>query len=125
LDSSLSYHVCKHKPGMKRTVFYETHRRAGARMVEFAGYEMPVEYTGIIDEHLTVREKAGIFDVSHMGEIWVKGKEARDFVQKMTTNDVDRLSPGKVQYSCFPNGTGGIVDDLLVYMYEGLELAER
>ncbi len=103
---------------MKRTVFYETHRRAGARLVEFAGFEMPVEYSGIIDEHLRVREKAGLFDVSHMGEIWVKGDAARDFVQKVTTNDVDRLIPGKVQYSCFPNGKGGIVDDLLVYMFE-------
>ncbi len=103
---------------MKRTVFYEIHRRAGARLVEFAGFEMPVEYSGIIDEHLTVREKAGLFDVSHMGEIWVKGNAARDFVQKVTTNDVDRLVPGKVQYSCLPNGEGGIVDDLLVYMFE-------
>ncbi len=103
---------------MKRTVFYEMHRRAGARLVEFAGFEMPVEYSGVIDEHMTVREKAGLFDVSHMGEIWVKGKNARDFVQKVTSNDVDRLVPGKVQYSCFPNGEGGIVDDLLVYMYE-------
>ncbi len=104
---------------MKRTVFYEAHRRAGARLVEFAGFEMPVEYTtGIIDEHMTVREKAGIFDVSHMGEIWVKGPNARDFVQRVTSNDVDRLKPGKVQYSCFPNGEGGIVDDLLVYFYE-------
>ncbi|HYW96030.1 MAG TPA: glycine cleavage system aminomethyltransferase GcvT [Bacteroidales bacterium] len=103
---------------MKRTVFYEIHRRAGAKLVEFAGFEMPVEYSGVTDEHLTVREKAGVFDVSHMGEIWVKGGHARDFVQKVTTNDVDRLTPGKVQYSCFPNGEGGIVDDLLVYMYE-------
>ena len=102
---------------MKRTVFYETHRRAGARLVEFAGFEMPVEYSGIIDEHLRVREKAGLFDVSHMGEIWVKGDAARDFVQKVTSNDVDRLIPGKVQYSCFPNGKGGIVDDLLVYLF--------
>ncbi len=103
---------------MKRTVFYEIHRRAGARMIEFAGFEMPVEYSGVIEEHLTVRQKAGIFDVSHMGEIWVKGEKARDFVQKVTSNDVDRLTPGKVQYSCFPNGEGGIVDDLLVYRFD-------
>ena len=102
----------------KKTVFYELHRRAGGKMVEFAGYEMPVEYTGVNNEHVNVREKAGLFDVSHMGEIWVKGPAARDFVQKMTTNDVDRLNPGKIQYSCLSNSNGGIVDDLLVYHYE-------
>jgi aminomethyltransferase len=103
---------------MKKTVFYEIHRRSGARMVEFAGHEMPVEYTGVTAEHINVREKAGVFDVSHMGEIWVKGPAARDFVQKVTSNDIDKLEPGKIQYSCFPNHEGGIVDDLLVYMYE-------
>lgn len=102
----------------KRTVFYDLHRTAGGRIIDFAGFEMPVEFTGINDEHLTVRHKAGLFDVSHMGEIWVKGKEARNLVQYITTNDVDRLTPGKIQYSCFPNGKGGIVDDLLVYMYD-------
>ena len=102
----------------KKTVFYEIHRRSGGKMVEFAGYEMPVEYTGVNAEHVNVREKAGIFDVSHMGEIWVKGPFARDFVQKVTSNDVDKLQPGKIQYSCFPNHEGGIVDDLLVYCYE-------
>lgn len=103
---------------MQRTIFYDIHRLAGARMVEFAGFEMPVEYSGVNAEHLNVRQNAGLFDVSHMGEIWVKGKKARDFVQYVTSNDVDRISPGKVQYSCFPNGRGGIVDDLLVYHYE-------
>ncbi len=103
---------------MKKTVFYEIHKRSGARMVEFAGYEMPVEYSGISDEHNTVREHLGLFDVSHMGEIWVKGPHARDLVQKVTSNDIDPLVPGKAQYSCFPNGKGGIVDDLLVYYYE-------
>lgn len=103
---------------IKKTVFYELHRRAGGKMTDFAGYELPVEYSGVNNEHVTVREKAGIFDVSHMGEIWVKGPAARDFVQKMTSNDIDKLRPGKVQYSCLPNHEGGIVDDLLVYMYE-------
>lgn len=102
----------------KKTVFYELHRRAGGKMIEFAGYEMPVEYSGVNIEHINVREKAGIFDVSHMGEIWVKGPASRDFVQKMTSNDVDKLTPGKIQYSCLPNKNGGIVDDLLVYHYE-------
>ncbi|MBE0655950.1 MAG: glycine cleavage system aminomethyltransferase GcvT [Bacteroidales bacterium] len=102
----------------KKTVFFEIHRLAGGRMIEFAGFEMPVEYSGINTEHINVREKAGIFDVSHMGEIWVKGPKARDFVQKVTSNDVDKLEPGKIQYSCFPNRAGGIVDDLLVYHYE-------
>ncbi len=84
-------------------------------MVPFAGYNMPVEYFGINEEHATVREKVGVFDVSHMGEVWVKGPKAFDFVQYITSNDVAALFDGKVQYSCFPNGKGGIVDDLLVY----------
>ena len=84
-------------------------------MVPFAGYNMPVEYVGINEEHHTVREKVGVFDVSHMGEIWVKGPNALKFLQYVTSNDVSVLTSGKVQYSCFPNGKGGIVDDLLVY----------
>lgn len=84
-------------------------------MVPFAGYNMPVEYFGINEEHATVREKVGVFDVSHMGEVWVKGPKAFEFVQYITSNDVAALFDGKVQYSCFPNGKGGIVDDLLVY----------
>jgi aminomethyltransferase len=103
---------------MKVTAFNDIHRKLGARLVPFAGFEMPVEYTGINDEHITVREKLGIFDVSHMGEIWVKGPRAKAFVQKVTSNDVNLLFPGKIQYSCFPNGKGGIVDDLLVYNYD-------
>jgi aminomethyltransferase len=103
---------------MKYTAFNEIHKNAGGRLIPFAGFEMPVEYTGINDEHITVREKLGIFDVSHMGEIWVKGPHAKAFVQKVTSNDVNLLFPGKIQYSCFPNGKGGIVDDLLVYYYE-------
>jgi aminomethyltransferase len=86
-------------------------------MVPFAGYNMPVEYTGINDEHVTVREKVGVFDVSHMGEFWVTGPSAFRFIQHITSNDVAALFDGKVQYSCFPNGKGGIVDDLLVYRF--------
>jgi aminomethyltransferase len=87
-------------------------------MHEFAGYNMPIEYSGISDEHLTVRNGVGVFDVSHMGEFWVKGSHALEFLQKVTTNDVSALTIGKVQYTCFPNGKGGIVDDLLVYYFE-------
>lgn len=86
-------------------------------MVPFAGFLMPIQYEGLIEEHKTVREKLGVFDVSHMGEVWVKGPKAKAFVQHITTNDVNALYDGKVQYSCFPNGKGGIVDDLLVYRF--------
>jgi aminomethyltransferase len=102
---------------MKNTVFTRFHKEFGARMLPFAGYNMPIEYTGINDEHITVREKLGVFDVSHMGEFWVKGPEALNFIQFITSNDVSELVDGKVQYSCFPNGKGGIVDDLLVYRF--------
>ncbi|MCX6257343.1 MAG: glycine cleavage system aminomethyltransferase GcvT [Bacteroidia bacterium] len=102
---------------MKNTSFYNFHIEAGARMAPFAGYYMPIEYTGVNDEHIAVRNALGVFDVSHMGEIWVKGPKAFDFVQYMTSNDVSALWDGKVQYSCFPNGKGGIVDDLLVYRF--------
>lgn len=87
-------------------------------MVPFAGYNMPIEYFGINEEHATVRQKVGVFDVSHMGEVWVKGPRAFEFVQHVTSNDVATLFDGKVQYSCFPNGKGGIVDDLLVYQID-------
>ena len=100
---------------MKETVFTKYHIAAGAKMAEFAGYNMPIEFTGINDEHMTVRNGAGVFDVSHMGEIWVKGPRALDLLQRITTNDVAKLYDGKVQYSCMPNGRGGIVDDILVY----------
>lgn len=103
---------------MKTTPFTEKHIELGAKMHEFAGYNMPIEYSGIIDEHLTVCQAVGVFDVSHMGEFWVKGPQALPFLQKVTSNDVSTLVPGKVQYTCFPNETGGIVDDLLVYQYE-------
>lgn len=103
---------------MKTTPFTEKHQALGAKMHEFAGYNMPIEYTGILDEHMTVVNGVGVFDVSHMGEIWVKGPHALSFLQKTTSNDVSKLVPGKAQYSCFPNEKGGIVDDLLVYCYE-------
>jgi len=102
---------------MKNTPFTEFHVKAGARMIPFAGYNMPVEYTGINDEHINVRTGVGVFDVSHMGEIRVHGPDAIDFLQYITSNDVSALVDGKVQYSCFPNGRGGIVDDLLVYRF--------
>lgn len=100
---------------MKTTVFTKYHIAAGARMAEFAGYDMPIEFTGINAEHMAVREGAGVFDVSHMGEIWVKGPRATELLQRITTNDVTKLYDGKVQYTCMPNGRGGIVDDILVY----------
>lgn len=103
---------------MKKTVLNSIHHSLGAKMVPFAGFEMPVEYSGITAEHMAVRQAAGMFDVSHMGEFWVKGPKALDFLQRLTSNDVSLLEPGKIQYSCFPNGKGGIVDDLLVYHYE-------
>ncbi|MFI3287827.1 MAG: glycine cleavage system aminomethyltransferase GcvT [Rikenellaceae bacterium] len=100
---------------MKTTAFTKFHIEGGAKMAEFAGYNMPIEFSGIAHEHNTVRENMGVFDVSHMGEIWVKGPNALRFLQRVTSNDVSALWDGKVQYSCFPNGKGGIVDDLLVY----------
>lgn len=103
---------------MKTTPFTDKHIVLGAKMLPFAGYNMPVEYSGIKDEHLTVRNGVGVFDVSHMGEIWVKGDKALNFLQKVTTNDVAVLKPGEAQYSCFPNNIGGVVDDLLVYYFE-------
>jgi aminomethyltransferase len=87
-------------------------------MHEFAGYNMPIEYTGIIDEHQTVVNSVGVFDVSHMGEFWVKGPKAVEFLQKVTSNDVTNLQLGKAQYTCFVNENGGIVDDFIVYYYE-------
>jgi aminomethyltransferase len=102
---------------LKRTPFTDLHISLGARMQPFAGYYMPVEYTGINDEHITVREKAGVFDVSHMGEFRLSGPGAAGFIQSITTNDVMRLSDGEIQYSCMPNGRGGIIDDLLVYRF--------
>lgn len=103
---------------MKTTPFTEKHIALGAKMHEFAGYNMPIEYSGIIEEHLTVCQGVGVFDVSHMGEFWVKGPSALEFIQQVTSNNAAVLTPGKIQYTCFPNEDGGIVDDLLVYAYE-------
>ena len=110
---------------MKTTPFTEKHIALGAKMHEFAGYNMPIEYSGIIDEHLTVCNAVGVFDVSHMGEFWVKGPQALAFLQKVTSNNVAALVPGKIQYTCFPNEEGGIVDDLLVYCYEPEKYRKR
>lgn len=103
---------------MKNTPFTSKHIEAGARMLEFAGYNMPISYTGINEEHQTVRKNAGVFDVSHMGEFILKGENALDLIQRTTTNDASKLTKGKAQYSCFPNEQGGIIDDLLVYCIE-------
>jgi len=100
---------------MKTTAFTKFHESLGAKMVPFAGYFMPVQFEGVNAEHETVRKSIGVFDVSHMGEFWVKGLKALEFVQWVTSNDASKLVDGKVQYSCFPNDKGGIVDDLLVY----------
>ncbi|MDP5015086.1 MAG: glycine cleavage system aminomethyltransferase GcvT [Schleiferiaceae bacterium] len=100
---------------LKKTPLYDQHVALGAKMVPFAGYEMPVQYAGVSHEHHVVRQKVGMFDVSHMGEFWVEGADATAFLNSVTSNDVAKLTPGKVQYSCLPNATGGIVDDLLVY----------
>jgi aminomethyltransferase len=103
---------------MKTTPFTKKHQELGAKMVEFAGYLMPVSYTGINDEHTAVRKNAGVFDISHMGEFIFKGENALDLIQRVTTNDASKLNSGQAQYSCLPNENGGIVDDLLVYCIE-------
>lgn len=100
---------------LKKTPLFDQHVALGAKMVPFAGYEMPVQYAGVSHEHHIVRSKVGMFDVSHMGEFWVEGAGAMEFLNSVTSNDVAKLTPGKIQYSCLPNATGGIVDDLLVY----------
>ncbi|WP_318345885.1 glycine cleavage system aminomethyltransferase GcvT [Flagellimonas baculiformis] len=100
---------------MKNTALFETHQALGAKMVPFAGYNMPVSYEGVNIEHETVRKGVGVFDVSHMGEFLVEGPKALELIQKVTTNDASKLTVGKAQYSCLPNETGGIVDDLIVY----------
>jgi aminomethyltransferase len=105
---------------MKNTALSETHIKAGAKMVPFAGYNMPVQYAGINAEHETVRKAVGVFDVSHMGEFILKGDKALDLIQRVTSNDASKLYDGKVQYSCLPNKDGGIVDDLLVYRIDDL-----
>ena len=100
---------------MKKTALYNAHVRRGAKIVPFAGFEMPVQYKGITEEHLCVRNTVGLFDVSHMGEFIFRGREALPFLQYITSNDVTKLEPGKAQYSCLPRDKGGIVDDIIVY----------
>ncbi len=101
---------------MKQLVLSDLHEIIGGKMVEFSGYKMPLQYTGVKSEHHSVRNNVGVFDVSHMGEVFVSGEKAIDFLQYITTNDVSKLTPGKIQYTCFPNYRGGIVDDFLLYM---------
>ena len=103
---------------MKKLVLSETHEGLGGKMVDFAGYYMPIQYEGVTAEHLAVRESVGVFDVSHMGEVFVKGEKAEEFLQYIASNDVSKLTPGKVQYTCLPNENSGIVDDFLLYMIE-------
>ncbi|MEJ7625668.1 MAG: glycine cleavage system aminomethyltransferase GcvT [Ferruginibacter sp.] len=103
---------------MKNTPFAGKHNELGAKMAAFAGYNMPISYTGINEEHAAVRKNAGVFDVSHMGEFILKGPQALDLIQRITTNDASKLTAGKAQYSCMPNENGGIIDDLLVYCIE-------
>lgn len=103
---------------MKKTALYDKHASLGAKIVPFAGFEMPVQYSGVTEEHFAVREKAGLFDVSHMGQFFVEGPGAKDLLQLVTTNNVDTLENGKAQYTCLPNENGGIVDDLIVYKME-------
>jgi len=103
---------------MKSTPFTHKHLELGAKMAEFAGFNMPISYTGINDEHAAVRNGVGVFDVSHMGEFIVKGPHALELIQRITTNDASKLTNGKAQYSCMPNNSGGIIDDLLVYCVE-------
>lgn len=103
---------------MKNTPFTQKHIALGAKMAEFAGYNMPISYTGINDEHAAVRNNAGIFDVSHMGEFILKGEHALDLIQRVTSNDASKITDGQAQYSCLPNKEGGIVDDLIVYCIE-------
>ncbi|MDQ8750351.1 glycine cleavage system protein T [Elizabethkingia miricola] len=100
---------------MKRTALFDKHVSLGAKIVPFAGFEMPVQYSGVTEEHFAVREKAGMFDVSHMGQFFIEGPGSKELLQKVTTNNVDTLEDGKAQYSCLPNENGGIVDDLIVY----------
>jgi aminomethyltransferase len=107
---------------MKHTPFTDKHISLGAKMAEFAGFNMPISYSGINDEHQTVRKNVGVFDVSHMGEFILKGPQALELIQRITSNDAAKLSKGKAQYSCLPNDNGGIVDDLLVYCVEENEV---
>mgnify|MGYP001381599733 FL=1 len=103
---------------MMKTALYEKHTGLNAKMIEFAGYLMPVQYEGVVAEHLCVKENVGVFDVSHMGEFYVFGDKTEDFLQSVLSNDVSTLKKGQAQYNCIPNETGGIVDDLILYKLE-------
>ncbi|MBS1549245.1 MAG: glycine cleavage system aminomethyltransferase GcvT [Bacteroidetes bacterium] len=102
----------------KKTALFDKHVALGAKIVPFAGFEMPVQYSGVTEEHFAVREKVGIFDVSHMGQFFIEGPQAKALLQFVGSNNVDSLSNGKAQYSCLPNENGGIVDDLIIYKME-------
>src|SRR5271165_4635928 len=102
---------------MKRTPLYETHQRLGAKLIEFGGWEMPVQYTSIVDEHLAVRKQAGLFDISHMGEILVRGPGAEAFLNSSLTNDIRKLTPGQCQYTLMCNERGGVIDDLYAFRF--------
>ena len=103
------------KASLRRTPLFAEHEALGARLVDFGGWEMPVQYTSILKEHEAVRTAAGLFDVSHMGEFLIEGPKALDLIQKVSSNDASKLDIGKAQYSCLPNDDGGVVDDLIIY----------
>ena len=103
---------------VKKVTLDETHHSLGAKMIPFAGYNMPVRYSSDLEEHNTVRENVGVFDVSHMGEFIIEGPHALDLIQKVSSNDASKLKIGQAQYTCFPNDQGGVVDDFLVYKLE-------
>ena len=100
---------------MKTTPFTNKHIELGAKMADFAGYNMPISYTSIKEEHAAVRNNAGVFDVSHMGEFILKGENAVDLIQRVTTNDITKIGKGKAQYTCMLNDDGGIIDDIIIY----------
>ena len=102
-------------PALKRSPLHDAHVALGARMVPFAGWEMPVQYKGIVDEHKAVRERVGVFDISHMGQFLVEGRSAEAFLNRMLTNNVSKLVPGQGQYTLLLNERGGVIDDLIVY----------
>ena len=103
---------------LKKTALHKNHIQLGAKMTEFAGFEMPLQYEGLVAEHMAVRTQVGIFDVSHMGEFVVRGPQAKDLIQWIGSNDVFALANKQAQYSCLPNWQGGIVDDLIVYKWD-------
>ena len=103
---------------MKKTALYKKHLELNAKMIDFAGYLMPVQYEGVNIEHNTVKNNVGVFDVSHMGEFYVHGEEAETFLQSVLSNDISVLNKGQAQYNCIPNETGGIIDDLILYKFE-------